>query len=197
MNIAGFSTKTLHLLVGLGLAVLACTANAQWQPDESDKRQAKAYAGVERIKAELPKTATYFENAYGYAIIPSITRVAVGFGAAFGRGMVIEGNEAVGKTSYFQFSSGLQLGAKYFTLIVFFKDKEAMDDYKKGQWQLTGQAGIDLATVGWSGTPAWVTDVAVFAVTKFGLMAEFSYSGARFGYKSLTPEKDPVASESP
>jgi lipid-binding SYLF domain-containing protein len=197
MNAAGFSGKYLRLLVGLGLVVLACNANAQWQPDESDKRQVKAYAGVERVKEKLPKTATYFENAYGYAIIPSITRVAIGFGAAFGRGMVIEGDDVVGRTSYFQFSSGLQLGAKYFTLIVFFKDKEAMDDYKKGQWQLTGQAGIDLATVGWSGTPAWVTDVAVFAVTKFGLMAEFSYSGARFGYKSIVPEEEPAVTDSP
>ena len=167
------------------LSVFSLNANSEWQPDTSDKRQVRAHEGVERIQENLPDTASYFEKAYGYAIIPSITRVAIGFGGAYGRGIVVEGDQAVGKTSYFQFSSGIQAGAKYFTMIVFFKNKEAMDDYKTGQWQITGQAGIDLITVGVSGTPAWVEDVAVFAVTRVGLMFEFSYSGARFGYKPL------------
>jgi len=158
---------------------------AEWQADDSDKRQVSAAAGVERIKKRLPDTAPYFEQAYGYAIIPSITRAALGFGAAYGRGIVIEGDEAIGTTSYFQFSSGIQLGAKFFSMIVFFKDKQALDFYKQSEWQLTGQAGIDLVTVGVSGLPAYSSGVAMFAVTRVGLMGEFSYSGARFGYKPL------------
>jgi lipid-binding SYLF domain-containing protein len=173
------------LAVSAVFAAFAVSANAQWQPDTDDKRQVKAQRGVERIQENLPATESYFEQAYGYAIIPSITRIAIGFGGAYGRGIVVEGDQAVGRTSYFQFSSGIQAGAKFFTMIIFFKNKEAMDDYKLGQWQLTGQAGIDLITVGVSGTPAWVEDVAVFAVTSVGLMFEFSYSGARFGYKPL------------
>ena len=160
-------------------------AQAQWQPDTSDKRQVKASEGVERIRERLPDTAPYFEQAYGYAIIPSITRVAIGFGGAYGKGIVVENDAAIGRTSYFQFSSGIQLGAKYFSMIIFFKDKQALDFYKNSEWQLTGQAGIDLATVGISGTPAYSAGVAIFAVTRFGLMGEFSYSGARFGYKPL------------
>lgn len=187
-----------HKLAALLLALLGTTvSHAQWQPEADDKRQVKAFEGVERIQEKLPKTAPYFDEAYGYAIIPSIGRIAVGFGAAFGRGLVIEGEELIGKTSYFQFSSGLQAGVKYFTMIIFFKDKTAMDDYKSGQWQLTGQAGLDVATWGVSGTPAWVTDVAVFAVNRFGLMAEFSYSGARFGYKAIEPSSDTESTTTP
>ena len=51
--------------------------------------------------------------------------------------------------------------------------------------QLMGQAGIDLVTLGLSGTPAYSDGVAIFALTRLGLMGEFTYSGARFGYKSL------------
>lgn len=175
----------LAAVLALSMVIAAPDARAQWQADTSDKRQAKAWAGVQRIRERLPDTAPYFEQAYGYAIIPSITRVAVGFGGAYGRGIVVENDAAVGRTSYFQFSSGIQLGAKYFSMIIFFKDKQALDDYKKSEWQFTGQAGIDLATVGVSGTPAYSSGVAIFAVTRFGLMGEFSYSGARFGYRSL------------
>ena len=122
--------------------LVAVPAQADWQADTSDKRQASAAAAIEKIKERLPDTETYFEHAFGYAIIPSITRVAIGFGAAYGRGIVIRGEQYVADTSYFQFSSGLQAGAKYFSMIIFFKDAQAMQDYKDQRWQLTGQAGI-------------------------------------------------------
>lgn len=177
--------RNWRLIGVVAVTMISISANAEWQADTSDRRQVKAQEGIERIKERLPGTAGYFDQAYGYAIIPSITRVAIGFGGAYGRGLVVEAGRVVGQTSYFQFSSGIQLGAKYFSMIVFFKDKEAMDEYKKSQWQFTGQAGIDLATVGVSGTPAFSQGVAVFAVTRLGLMGEFSYSGARFKYKAL------------
>ena len=74
-------------------------------------------------------------------------------------------------------------------MIVFFKDQEDIEDYKLSQFQFLGQAGIDLATVGVSGTPAYSGGVAIFAITRLGLMAEFSYSGARFKYKPIEEKK--------
>jgi len=159
------------------------SAFAEWQADTSDKKQAKAAAALSKFKEKNPQMQPYFDQAQAYAIIPGVTRVAIGFGAAYGRGLVIEGDDLIGWTSFSQFSSGLQLGAKYFSMIVFFKDPAALDDYKKSQMQFLGQAGIDLATFGMSGTPAYNEGVAIFAITRLGLMAEFSYSGARFKYK--------------
>ena len=162
---------------------------ADWQADTSDKRQANAAAAIAKFKDKHPDLESYFEEAHGYAIIPGVTRAAIGFGAAYGRGLVIEGDELVGWTSFSQFSSGLQLGAKFFSMIVFFKDQEDIEDYKLSQFQFLGQAGIDLATVGVSGTPAYNKGVAIFAITRLGLMAEFSYSGARFKYKPIEEKK--------
>lgn len=189
MNVARKRIELQMRCVVLMILLPALVAAAEWQPDPADRRQVKAHEGVERIKERLPDTAPYFEQAHAYAIIPSITRVAIGFGGAYGRGIVVEDNTAVGRTSYFQFSSGIQLGAKYFTMIIFFKDAESLNEYKKSQWQFTGQAGIDLVTVGLSGTPAFSSGVAIFAVTRLGLMGEFSYSGARFGYTPFTTDE--------
>ena len=174
---------------------LNAPASAEWQADTSDKKQAKAAAALGKFKEKHPQMQPYFDQAQGYAIIPGITRVAIGFGGAYGRGLVIEGDELIGWTSFTQLSSGLQLGAKYFSMIVFFKDQATLDDYKKSQMQFMGQAGIDLATFGMSGIPAYNEGVAVFAITRLGLMAEFSYSGARFKYKPIktgaeTPEAE-------
>ncbi len=172
----------------LGLC-LSSPSFADWQADTSDKRQAKAATAIAKFKDKHPELEPYFENAHGFAIIPGVTRAAIGFGAAYGRGLVIEGDDLVGWTSFSQLSSGLQLGAKYFSMIVFFKDQEDIEDYKQSQFQFLGQAGIDLATVGISGTPAYNEGVAIFAITRLGLMAEFSYSGARFKYKPIEEKK--------
>jgi lipid-binding SYLF domain-containing protein len=176
--------KSLALIV-IAAFILTTPASADWQADTSDKKQAKAAAALARFREEMPQIDSYFDEAYGFAIIPGITRVAIGFGAAYGRGLVVEGDDLIGKTSFSQFSSGLQLGAKYFSMIVFFKDQAAIDDYKKSQFQFLGQAGIDIATFGKYGTPGYNKGVALFAVNRFGLMAEFSYSGAHFKYRPL------------
>jgi lipid-binding SYLF domain-containing protein len=187
-------TAKLLVLVAIAASSLNAPANAEWQADTSDKKQANAAKALARFREEMPQIDSYFDEAYGFAIIPGITRVAIGFGAAYGRGLVVEGDDLIGKTSFSQFSSGLQLGAKYFSMIVFFKDQAALDDYKKSQFQFLGQAGIDLATFGIYGTPTYNEGVALFAVNRFGLMAELSYSGARFKYKPL--ESTGQASES-
>jgi len=178
------TAKKTIIICGAFLALcLHATANAEWQADTSDKKQAKAAAALSNFKDKQPQIQSYFNQAHGYAIIPGITRVAIGFGGAYGRGLVVEGDELIGWTSFSQFTSGLQLGAKYFSMIIFFKDSAALEDYKKSRMQFLGQTGIDVATFGVSGTPAYNEGVAIFAITRLGLMAEFSYSGARFKYK--------------
>jgi lipid-binding SYLF domain-containing protein len=187
--------KRLFILGAIVASFLSAPVGAEWQADTSDKKQAKAAKALAKFRDEMPQIESYFEQAHGYAIIPGITRVAIGFGGAYGRGLVVEGDKLIGKTSFSQFSSGLQLGAKYFSMIVFFKDQAALDDYKKSQLQFLGQAGIDIATFGMSGTPAYNDGVALFAVNRFGLMAEFSYSGAHFKYRPLdsaNQEAEPV-----
>lgn len=158
---------------------------ADWQPDTSDSKQRSASAAIAKFREKKPELKSYFERAYGYAILPGITRVAVGFGGAYGRGLVIEEDRLIGRTGFSQFSSGIQIGVKYFSMIVFFKDRDALEEYKESRTQFLGQAGIDLLTMGVSGTPAYNAGVAIFAMNKLGLMAELSYSGARFTYKPI------------
>jgi len=158
---------------------------ADWQPDTSDSKQRSASAAIAKFRSKKPELNSYFDQAYGYAILPGITRVAVGFGGAYGRGLVVEGDRLIGRTGFSQFSSGIQLGAKYFSMIIFFKDRDALEEYKHSRVRFLGQTGIDLLTVGVSGTPAYNEGVAIFAMNKLGLMAEFSYSGARFTYKPI------------
>jgi len=164
---------------------IAQPAGAEWQADTSDKQQVKAAKAIEQIRSRIPRSEKYFEEAYAFAILPSVTRIGIGFGGATGKGIVVEGDNVIGKTRFWQFTSGLQAGAKNFSMILFFKDKEALDSFKASKLQFMGQAGIAVATVGIAGTPTYNEGVAILTVTRLGLMGEFSYSGAKFSYKEF------------
>ena len=182
------SKMVLHsVLAGVAIAVLAQSsiALADWQPDSSDKKQMKAQAAIEKIRDKIPRSAMYFDEAYGFAILPSVTRAAVGFGGAYGKGFVIEGDKLIGTTGFWQFTSGIQLGVTNFSMIVFFKDVEALEYFKAREMQFAGQAGLAVATFGVAGTPTYNEGVAIIAMTRLGLMVEFSYGGIKFTYKDL------------
>lgn len=178
------SRMTAVILLSFSLA-LSPVVLADWRADPGDKKQVKAEAAIARVKEKVPRSAMYFADAYGFAVLYSITRVAVGFGGAYGKGLVFEGDNLVGKTGFWQFTSGLQAGVKNFSMIVFFKDQEALEYFKAREIQFTGQAGIDVATWGAAGTPTYNEGVAIITATKLGLMAEFSYGGIKFTYKDL------------
>ncbi len=158
-------------------------AMADWQADPDDRLQVRAAQAIDKVRSKIERSAPYFEDAYAMAVWPGITRVALGFGGAYGKGIVIEGDDAVGTVSYWQFSSGIQAGAKNFTMIIFFKDKESLEALQQGKVQFTGQAGIDVITVGMAGTPAYSDGVAIITATNLGLMAEFSAAGVKFNFK--------------
>lgn len=178
------ATRRYRLVVSAACCLLySGIALADWTPDASDPRQVSAAEEVARIREEIPRSARFFDEAYGYAILPSVTRIGFGFGGAYGRGVVVEGDEAIGNASFWQFTSGIQAGGKYFSMIVFFRDQQALEYFKTNRLQFKGQAGVSLATWGVAGTPAYNEGVAIITRNRFGLMGEFTISGAKFRYQ--------------
>ena len=170
-------------IVVLLLLALSPGAAADWEAEEGNRLQERAEKAITRVRTDVERSHPFFDDAYAMAVWPGITRVAAGFGGAYGKGIVIEQGKAVGTVNYWQFSSGIQAGAKNFALIIFFKDKEALEGLKQNKAQFTGQAGIDVLTFGVAGTPAYNDGVALIPLTNLGLMAEFSAAGVWFRYK--------------
>ena len=179
---------SVSLLLVLALLPWATpVSHADWEPDTNDKLERRAAEAIADMRDKVARSHPYFEDAYAMAVWPGITRVGFGFGAAYGKGVVIEQDETVGTVGYWQFSSGIQAGAKNFSMILFFKDKEALESLKRGDMQFMGQAGIDVGTFGAHGTPTYSEGVAVIPLTRFGLMGEFAASGVKFSYRPLAP----------
>ena len=177
-----------RLLILISLLSVHGVASAEWTPDPGNSKEVASANAIAAIRERIPRSESFFDEAYALAVFPSVTRVGVGIGGATGRGFVIEGDRIIGTTRFSQFTSGIQAGVRNFSMVVLFKDKAALEYFKTGKAQFMGQAGLAAGRKGIAGTPAFNDGVAIFTVTRLGLMGEFTISGAKFSFRPRVVE---------
>ena len=153
----------------------------------------------------------FIDDAYGYAVFPSIGKGGIGIGGAHGKGEVFVGGKKVGKTKMSQITYGLQLGGQVYSQMIFFRDERAFDDFTSGNFEFGAQAtavaltaGAQASTTsGGGGNTSAGTDadsstvsasekqydgrsgMATFTIAKGGLMYEATLGGQKFKYEPL------------
>jgi len=173
-------------LAALTLAALTGPVLA-WEPDINDRMQLDVQRAIVNIKKADPGIETFFGNAAGYAVFPSVGKGGFVIGGAFGRGLVIAGDKVVGYTSMSQATIGLQIGGQSYAQFIFFKDETAIGHFKRGNFEFNAQASAVAITAGASADAAYDSGVAVFTHAAGGLMLEASIGGQRFKY---TPKEN-------
>ena len=156
-----------------------------WEPDATDPAQVKAAAEIAKMLAAKPELQHYFDAAVAYAIFPGVVRVAMGFGAVYGRGLVIEEDRLVGRTSQMQGNLGMTFGVQVHSQIIFFRDAEILREFKTGRFEFQGRASAVLVTVGAATDPGFKSQVAIFTRTRGGLMIELAAAVAKYGYQPM------------
>jgi lipid-binding SYLF domain-containing protein len=170
--------------------LLVMPALAGWDPEEQEDREQEALATIDRLQEVDPDIKTFFDSAYGYAVFPTVSKAGMGMGGAYGKGVVFQrafirsmAPRVIGFTSLTQVSIGFQLGAQTYSEIIFFKDKEALEDFKKGNYELGAQASAVAVKKGASRDADYSEGVAIFTLPKGGLMAEASVGGQKFSFE--------------
>lgn len=146
---------------------------------------------------------SFFDKSYGYAVFPTIGKAGYVIGGAHGKGRVYRGGSHVGDSTMNQVTIGWQLGGQAYSQIIFFENKRAFDEFTSGNFEFAAQAtavaitagatvqgGTTGASANASGTqnhvkqaPAKYFDgMAVFTITKGGLMYEASIGGQKFSF---------------
>ncbi len=162
------------------LAVVCAPVFAGWDPNAEKKAQQTVAA----FKKKDPDLASYFSQARGYIVYPSVGKAGMGIGGAHGSGVVYEGGKVIGKSTLTQISFGFQLGGQVYSEIVFFENKAAMDKFKKGEIELSAQASAIAVTTGISAKTDFKDGIAIFTLAKGGLMYEASVAGQKLSFKS-------------
>ena len=137
---------------------------------------------IKRFVADHPDLKKYFNNAYGFAVFPVITKGGLGIGGAAGKGLVFENKVVTGMSKMTQATIGAQAGGQQYMEAIFFKDKKALENFTGGKVKWSGQVSAIALEAGTSIDMKYNDGVAIYTKGKGGLMAEASVGGQKFKY---------------
>ena len=174
---------TIYGLVTIWLiGVLSVSAWAAWDPTKEQQEKAMVEETIAKFKEADSNMKVYFEKAYGYIVFPGIGKGGFIIGGGYGNGWVYEKGRHIGSATLTQLTVGAQIGGQSFREIIFFEDKKTLDDFKKGNWELSAQASAIIVKQGASKDSSYDHGVAVFTMPRKGAMAEASVGGQKFKY---------------
>jgi lipid-binding SYLF domain-containing protein len=163
----------------LAAGILLSFALASHAADDAVK---EARATLDVFKKADPSVDRFFKTAAGYVVFPTVGKGAIGIGGAGGSGVAFEKDTPIGKASLGQVTIGLALGGQAYSELIFFENAAALTDFKKGNFALAAQASAVALSAGAAATAKYEKGVAIFTITKTGLMYEASVGGQKFGY---------------
>ena len=178
------------LIIRSGIAVSALMfvvflAGCAASSPSNDVLIADSRAALVRYAEADPGLNDWVNHAHGYAVFPSVGKGGLGIGGSFGRGIVFERGEPIGRTSLTQATVGWQIGVQNFSQVIFFQDEAALRTFQRGNFEFSAQATAVLATAGAAATTSYERGVAVFMMVRGGLMAEATIGGQKFEYEPL------------
>jgi lipid-binding SYLF domain-containing protein len=165
------------------LAPIGCSSSDKSKDwEEPTTREDKAKLTIVTFKKADPGLQKFFDEAYGYAVFPSVSKGGLIVGGARGDGVVYEKGKVVGYSTLTQGTIGAQIGGQVFSEIIFFQDRAALLHFQRGSAELSAQATAVAAKAGVSAKADYADGVAVFITGEKGLMAEASVGGQGFSY---------------
>src|SRR6185369_9478905 len=158
--------KTYYVVAAVTAALVAGMANIARAEDLTAKVK-KAKAGFLEKDDTLGAT---LGKATGYVVFPSVAKGAFGIGAAKGKGQLYEaGNDKpLGQVKLAQVTIGFQAGGQAYSELILFEDKTSLDNFKKGNFELSAQASAVAVTAGASANAKYEKGVMVLTMAKGG-----------------------------
>jgi lipid-binding SYLF domain-containing protein len=154
---------------------------------ESDREKSEVEKTIARFKEKDPSIETFLDHACGYAVFPDVGGGAFILGFVEGAGLVYEKGGVIGRVVLNQATVGLQAGGQNYSEIIFFQDKAALETLKSNDFKLAKQASAVVVTAGASTSADYDEGVAVFTMSKGGLMLEASIGGQQFKFEPRQP----------
>jgi len=169
-------------LVALALIALGGCSTAPTSHSDREELRSASSDALKAFYKDDNSLEAVVNKSYGYAILPSIVKGAVGVGGAYGKGAVYEQGTQVGWTDMSQATIGFQAGGQGYSELLVFQSKMALDKFKSGDFAFSGNASAVAATAGAATTAKFDNGVATFVRVNGGLMYEASLGGQKFSY---------------
>ena len=171
------------------VAILVLTMTSQFSMAQTGESTAEFTQESKEALAKMikksPSLQPYYDQSYGYAIFPKVTKVGVSLGVAAGKGIVFKNHLAISMSKLKQLTFGLQFGAQKYSEVIFFQNEKAFEQFMNKKLKLNGQASAVAIKKGASADLSYSYGVAVFTQAKGGLMFEASIGGQHFANQPI------------
>ncbi len=162
------------------LLIIALGAGMSVRADELADESEQALKAFQQADSSLKKL---MDDAAGYAIFPKIGRAGFIIGAERGKGLVYEKGKKVGEAKVTEVNIGAQAGAESYSELVLFETPAALRDFKASDWEMSAKVNAVAAAEGAGKNAKYAQGIAVFTLTKGGLMVQASVGGQKFKFK--------------
>ena len=178
------------IVLGLVLLLSGSTVWAQgagsddWREVEREAKRLRrdeiADQSLERLLTTSIKSDTLFNKAYGWAAFRSV-KAAFGFSGGGGNGVAVD--KETGERFYMKMGTagiGFGIGGQSYDVIFFFQDKGSFYNFVENGWQADAGATAAAGTEGANAQTTFTNGIAVYKITKGGLMANADIAGSKF-----------------
>ena len=125
--------KTLISILTIILITATTILAQKYDVEESNKTMAE-------FKKKDPEIEKFFNDSYGYGVLYSIGKGAIGVGGAGGKGTVFEKGTPIGDVRMTQVTVGFALGGQKYAEIVFLEKKDDFDRFVNKNYEFAAQA---------------------------------------------------------
>lgn len=180
-------------LVIAALHWVTATQAMDWKPDPAVPLQVQVAETIQAFRDSDPGLQRFFDEACAIAVFPRVWRAGLAFGFGGGRGLLLQEGSVRGEVSQGAFSMGLQAGGQAFRQLIFFRTCEAARQFTdhgnlgaiSGRVELAGRATAQAGSAGAFTDPGFTPEVAIFSLSRGGLMLDLSAAGVRYVFSPI------------
>lgn len=180
--------KTVLVLGMCAMVILGGCSTAPEKKESRDVLSAEVSEAIAYFKEQDPSIQTFFDNSYGYTVLPRVTKGAFWVGGAGGRGEVFRQGRKIGYTTLSQVTIGFSFGGEFFREVIFFREKQDLDRFRSGEFAFSAQATATAVAVGAAAKADYKDGMAVFVMADRGLMVDASLGGQKFKFAPAAEE---------
>ena len=175
-----------NTLLALTVLIAFCCVGCSTAPDTPGERrllQTEVGLTLKEFQKLRPQTyKTYTKSSKGYAVFPELGKGGIGIGGAYGKGALYEGGKLQGYCKMEEINIGFQLGGQEQSMILFFKDKAALERFKSGELAGDASASAVVADADASAEADFKNGVATYIFDSAGAMYQATIGGKRFKF---------------
>ena len=173
------------LALGLGsiVALQSCGTVPTTQEGMAEKRAEVVPVAQQTLKTMMgkdPSIEDAMNDAYGYAVFPTVASGALIIGGEGGDGVVFEGDSPWGLAKLAKGSIGAQIGGEAYSELVILTSEEAFKNFVAGDFQFSAGLTATAIKAGAATAAPAANGMKVLVMTKGGLMASAAVGGQDF-----------------